>query len=76
MRIATLEVWGQIFGQDSKIKEITGCKEDLIKELLTLLPAKERSHAEVSKALDCAIWSNTLKWFANHSLGVKISQCH
>jgi len=75
MRVARIEVWALVLGIDRRVFEIHGTKEQLIEQILPLLPGRYRSEAIVSSALDQAIWTTEVIWFANHSMGVKIISC-
>jgi hypothetical protein len=74
MKVAAVEIWGSVFGEDVKVKTFEGKREDIIEYVLSLTPAHAKDRIACAKALEESVWSQTVQWFGSHTVGLMVTQ--
>jgi hypothetical protein len=72
MKISAVEIWGHVLGQDVKVKEFEGTRQEIINHVLSLTPAFARDEISCGKALDDSVWTTKVHWFGGHVIGLKV----
>ena len=72
MKISAVEIWGQVFGEDIKVKEFQGTRQEIIDHVMALTPAHARDLIACGHALDDSVWTTKVHWFGGHTMGLKV----
>jgi hypothetical protein len=70
MKVVTVNVWGQLFGTDTKGPTIRGSKEELVDKIQKLSPCKDKG--AIMDALSRAVWAPGIEWAGGHQCGVEV----
>lgn len=71
MKVAFVEIWGSVFGQDVKVREIEGTPEEVVDQIVSLNPGGG-IRKDAKDTLNNAVWSEEVQWMCNHTIGLRV----
>lgn len=69
-KVASVEVWGFLMGEDVRVKTLEGNLEAVSEEIFAISPVKDQ--IGIRKALFEGAWSTETIWIGGHQLGIRV----